>query len=136
MPSSPDRAGADRWERGLDAYASQFRLPRAEVYPSLAQRFGERFATEAVVAAGGAWPENDVLSRRDRSLIVVASLATQGAVDARLRTHVRWALDNGASPDELEALASLLAVYAGYPRASTALEAIREVTAEARARTP
>lgn len=43
---------------------------------------------EATTAAAGAWPD-DVLSLRDRSLIVVASLITQGAVETRLRGHVR-----------------------------------------------
>jgi 4-carboxymuconolactone decarboxylase len=71
-----------------------------------------------------------VLTLRERSLVVVAALAAQGGVEGRLRSHVRWALDHGATPDELDALVALLAVYAGYPRASTASEVIREVVAE------
>ena len=86
---------------------------------------GERMTREAINAAGGAWVE-DCLSLRDRSLIVVASLVTQGGADARLRGHLRWALDHGATPEELEALITLLAVYAGYPRASTAIELLQE----------
>ena len=54
----------------------------------------------------------------------------EGGVEARLRTHVRWALDHGATPEELEALAALLAVYAGYPKASSAIEVFRQVIAE------
>jgi 4-carboxymuconolactone decarboxylase len=86
---------------------------------------GERMTREAINAAGGAWVD-DCLSLRDRSLIVVAALVTQGGTDARLRGHLRWALDHGATPEELEALVTLLAVYAGYPRASTAIELLRE----------
>jgi 4-carboxymuconolactone decarboxylase len=86
---------------------------------------GERMAREAIVAAGGAWVE-DCLSARDRSLIVVASLVTQGGADRRLRGHLRWALDHGSTRDELEALVTLLAVYAGYPRASAAMEVLRD----------
>jgi 4-carboxymuconolactone decarboxylase len=85
---------------------------------------GDRMATEAINAAGGAWVD-DCLSLRDRSLIVVASLVTQGGVEQRLRGHLRWALDNGATREELEALISLLAVYTGYPRASTAIQLLR-----------
>jgi len=86
---------------------------------------GERMAREAIVAAGGAWVE-DCLSARDRSLIVVASLVTQGGAEPRLRGHLRWALDHGSTRDELEALVTLLAVYAGYPRASAAMEVLRD----------
>jgi 4-carboxymuconolactone decarboxylase len=57
-------------------------------------------------------------------------LTVQGGVEARLRTHARWALDHGATPQELEALATLLAVYAGYPKASVAMEIFRDVIAE------
>ena len=44
----------------------------------------------------------------------------------RLRPHVRWALEHGATAAELDALARLVAAYAGYPRASLALEVIGE----------
>jgi alkylhydroperoxidase/carboxymuconolactone decarboxylase family protein YurZ len=60
----------------------------------------------------------------------LAALVSQGGVEERLRVHVRWALDHGVTPDELEAMGALLAVYVGYPRASVAAEMIREVLAE------
>lgn len=67
-----------------------------------------------------------MLSLRDRSLIVLAALITQGGVESRLRTHVRWAIEHGSNREELEALVTLLAVYVGYPRASLAMEAVRD----------
>jgi 4-carboxymuconolactone decarboxylase len=121
--------GDERWHAGLAAYASQFQIPEDEVHEHLRSLIGERMATEAVLATGAAWTD-DCLSLRDRSLVVLAALAVQGGVETRLRTHVRWALDHGATPEELEALAALLAVYAGYPKASVAIEVFREVIAE------
>jgi 4-carboxymuconolactone decarboxylase len=121
---------SDRDDRGLDAYASQFGLPREDVRPWFVERFGARFADEAINAAGGAWPPDDALSLRDRSLAVIAALIAQGGVDARLRGHVRWAIEHGCTRDELEALATLLAVYVGYPRASVGLEVVRSVLDE------
>jgi 4-carboxymuconolactone decarboxylase len=118
-----------RWQAGLAAFASQFRVSEDEVVEFLRSRFGERMANEAIMTTGVAWSD-EVLTLRERSLVVVATLATQGGVEGRLRSHVRWALDHGATPDELDALVALLAVYAGYPRASTAGEVIREVVAE------
>lgn len=116
----------ERASRGRAAYASQFRLPEGEAVEELKRVVGERMANEAINAAGGAWVE-DCLSLRDRSLVVVAALVTQGGVEERLRVHVRWALDHGVTPEELEAMGALLAVYVGYPRASCAMETIRKV---------
>jgi 4-carboxymuconolactone decarboxylase len=115
----------ERYETGLDAYASQLGIAREEVPAWFEERFGERFGIEAINAAGGAWPD-DCLSLRDRSLIVVAALIVQGGVEARLRGHVRWAIHHGSSREELEAVATLLAVYTGFPKASAGLEIIRD----------
>jgi 4-carboxymuconolactone decarboxylase len=116
---------SERYERGLDAFASQFGIEREEVPAWLEERLGARFGEEALRANGGAW-RDDALSLRDRSLIVVASLVTQGGVEDRLRGHVRWAIEHGSTREELEALVTLLAVYAGFPRASTGMEIVRD----------
>ena len=116
---------AERYDRGLDAYSSQLGIPREEVPGWFAERFGERFGEEAINTAGGAWPA-DCLSLRDRSLIVLTALIVQGGVEARLRGHVRWAIEHGSTREELEALATLLGPYAGFPKASTGLEIIRQ----------
>jgi alkylhydroperoxidase/carboxymuconolactone decarboxylase family protein YurZ len=121
--------GEDRATRGRAAFASQFRLPESEAVEELERMVGKRMAEEAIDANAAAWVD-DCLSLRDRSLVVVAALVALGGLEARLRTHVRWALDHGATAEELEALAALLAVYVGYARASVAMEAIREVVAE------
>ena len=115
-----------RRSRGIAVYASQFGVPEAEVERLFVERYGARLAEEAFEATGGSNWEPDALSLRDRSLIVIAALAAQGGLDERLRGHVRWALVNGATAEELDALGSLLAVYVGFPRATTAMEAIRE----------
>ena len=115
-----------RRERGLDAYASQFGVEPDEVERLFVERFGARFAEEAFNASGGtAWDESP-LTRRERGLVVLAVLATQGALEDRFRTHVGWALANGATPEELDALVCLLAPYAGLPRASVAMETLRD----------
>ena len=129
MPSSQPDATA-RWALGLEAYASQLGIGEGEVLDYLRDRVGERMAREAIIAAAGAWTD-DVLSLRDRSLIVLTALATQGGVEERMRPHVRWALEHGATRAELEAMTALLAVYIGYPRASVAAEAIRAALDEA-----
>jgi 4-carboxymuconolactone decarboxylase len=115
----------DRYSRGLQAYASQFGIAPEDVEAWFAEHHGARFGEEAINAAGGAWVD-DGLSLRDRSIVVVTALVTQGGVEDRLRSHFRWALDHGVTEDELDAIVALLAVYVGYPRASVASEILRE----------
>ena len=121
----------ERYERGLDVYASQFQIPRDEVASWFSERVGARFGEEAILSAAGAWVD-DELSLRDRSLVVVAALITQGGAEQQLRVHVRWAIQHGCTPQQLEALATLLGVYAGYPRASTGMMVVREELAQLR----
>ena len=111
----------DRYERGMDAYASQFGIAREDVASWFAERVGE----EAIHSAARAW-DDDELSLRARSLIVIAALITQGDAEPQLRSHARWAIDHGSTREELEALATLLGVYAGFPRASRGIMIIRE----------
>jgi 4-carboxymuconolactone decarboxylase len=114
-----------RRAEGIAAYASQFGIPEEEVIPYMAGMLGEHMAEEAQHSAAAAWRDN-ALSRRDRSLIVIAALITQGGVDARLRGHLRWAPKNGVTREELDELVALLAVYVGYPKASIGMELLRD----------
>ena len=114
-----------RYEQGLAVYASQFQIPREEVASWFAERVGE----EAILSAAGAWVDDD-LSLRDRSLVVVAALITQGGAEQQLRVHTRWAIQHGCTRPQLEALATLFGVYAGYPRASNGLIVMREELAK------
>ena len=119
-----------RRQRGIDVYASQLGVTPEEAERAFVERFGRRFSEEAFSGVGvSAW-DAEPLTRRERGLIVLAVLATQGGVESRFRTHVRWALENGATPDELDAVVSLLASYAGLPRASVAMEALRDELAQ------
>ncbi len=122
---SADRESS-RLARGIEAYASQFGIPEEEVESHLSALVGERMAGEAISAAGGGAWEDGVLTLRERSMIVLASLITQGGAEARLRGHVRWAVQHGVNAEQIEELATMLTIYAGFPRAATAMELIRD----------
>ncbi|MGF1595513.1 MAG: carboxymuconolactone decarboxylase family protein [Acidimicrobiales bacterium] len=70
------------------------------------------------VLFGDVW-ENPDLSKRDRSLITVAMLAALYRTE-ELQGHLRRALDNGVTEDELKALITHVAFYAGWPCAVNA----------------
>jgi 4-carboxymuconolactone decarboxylase len=59
------------------------------------------------------------LALRDRSLITVAALIAGGHLD-ELPSHLRRALANGVTRDELAAAITHLAFYAGFPAAISA----------------
>lgn len=122
-------SSSDRWARGLDAYASQFQIARDQVAEWFSETVGDRFGEEAIYSAGRAWID-DELSLRDRSLAVLASLITMGGAEQQLRMHTRWAVDHGCTRAEIEAMAALLAIYAGFTRAANALTIIREELAK------
>jgi 4-carboxymuconolactone decarboxylase len=126
----PDTSEAERRSRGIAAYASQFGIERSEVAPQMTALLGARMAEEAIQSAGGTAWQADELSLRDRSIVVLAALVTQGGVESRLRGHVRWAVQHDVSPVQIEALVTLLANYVGYPRASVAMEVVREEIAQ------
>lgn len=70
------------------------------------------------------------LSPRDRSLVTVASLVSLYRTN-ELPFHLKKALENGVSRDELIELITHLAFYSGWPTASSALAIARHVFAEA-----
>ncbi len=61
------------------------------------------------------------LDRRTRSCITVAMLAVLRQ-DAELAMHVRAALRNGLTPDDIKEVLLQVAVYAGIPAANRAFE--------------
>jgi 4-carboxymuconolactone decarboxylase len=67
---------------------------------------------------GDVWKQPE-LSSRDRSLVTCAMLAALGKVE-ELSFHMRLALDNGVTPDELRGLVVQVALYAGWPSAVAA----------------
>jgi 4-carboxymuconolactone decarboxylase len=74
-------------------------------------------------AFGEIWSRPE-LSRRDRSIVVIAILIALGAT-AELEVHFPAGLRHGLTRAELEELVNHLALYAGIPRAVEAMRALR-----------
>jgi 4-carboxymuconolactone decarboxylase len=77
------------------------------------------------VLFGDVW-ERPGLSKRDRSLITVATLVALYRTN-ELPHHLQRALDNGVSRGELIEVITHLAFYAGWPTANTAVTIARRV---------
>lgn len=77
------------------------------------------------VVYGDIW-ERPELSKRDRSLIVVAALTAMYRTD-QLSGHIARALDNGVTKEELGEVITQMAFYAGWPTAAHASKLAKEV---------
>ena len=95
--------------------------PFADIAPALAD------ITDKVLF-GDVW-ERPGLSPRDRSLITVATLIALYRTN-ELPFHLKRAIDNGITRDELAEVITHLAFYAGWPASSTAITIARGVFQE------
>ena len=89
-----------------------------EVAPRLAE-------LSADVLFGDVW-ERPGLSKRDRSLITVATLTALYRT-GQLPGHIGRALDNGLTKEELGEIITHLAFYAGWPAAANTALIAKEV---------
>ena len=80
------------------------------------------------VLFGDVW-KRPGLSPRDRSLVTVAVLAATYRPD-QLTSHLRRALANGLTQDELVEALTHLAFYAGWPSGMAALTQLKAITAD------
>ena len=68
-------------------------------------------------------------SRRTRSCVTLTALVARGHLD-ELAMHVRAALRNGLTPDEIKEVLLQTAVYCGVPAANAAFAVAQRVLAE------
>ncbi|MCV6612140.1 MAG: carboxymuconolactone decarboxylase family protein [Amphritea sp.] len=79
-------------------------------------------------AWGSTW-QRDGLPRSTRSLVTIAMLAALKA-PTELKGHVRGALNNGCTPEEIQEVLLHSVVYCGAPAAQEAFRAAQEVLDE------
>ncbi|MDY2917714.1 MAG: carboxymuconolactone decarboxylase family protein [Muribaculaceae bacterium] len=79
---------------------------------------------------GEVWSRNDLLSLRDRSLVTITSLISQGITDSSLKFHIQEAKKNGITRTEAAEIITHIAFYAGWPKAWAAFRLAKEVWAD------
>jgi 4-carboxymuconolactone decarboxylase len=99
-------------------------LARQDDFTAPFQEFITRYAW------GGVWSRPG-LDRRTRSCVTVALLTALRSHD-ELALHIRGALRNGVTPDELREVLLHTAVYAGVPAANSAFAVAQPILAEHR----
>lgn len=79
---------------------------------------------------GEVWSRNDLLSLRDRSLVTITCLISQGITDSSLTYHLQEAKKNGITRTEISEIITHIAFYAGWPKAWAAFRQAKDVWAE------
>ena len=91
-------------------------------------KFAPKFAElNDEVLFGEVWSREDKLSLRDRSLVTVTSLMSQGLIDSSFRYHLESAKKNGITKEEITEILTHNAFYAGWPKAWAAFRMAKEV---------
>lgn len=80
-------------------------------------------------AWGSTWQREGILPRKYRSLITIAFLVAQKS-PTELKGHIRGALNNGASVEEIQEVLLHSLPYCGAPTTQEAFRAAQEVLAE------
>ena len=81
-------------------------------------KFAPKFAQlNDDVLFGEVWSREDKLSLRDRSLVTVVALMSQGLVDSSFQYHLATARKNGITRQEIAEILTHAAFYAGWPKA-------------------
>ena len=82
------------------------------------------------VLFGEVWSRNDLLPLRDRSMITLTALISQGITDNSLKYHFQTAKQNGITRTEISEMITHIAFYAGWPKAWAAFTLAKDVWAD------
>ncbi|MDD2704716.1 MAG: carboxymuconolactone decarboxylase family protein [Acidocella sp.] len=99
----------------------KFRSPFGDIAPALAAYTDD-------ILFDDVWKRPE-LSPRDRNLVTVTALIALYRTN-ELPFHLKYALQNGVTRDEIVEVITHLAFYAGWPAASTAVGIARKVFEE------
>lgn len=90
--------------------------------------FAPKFASlNDDVLFGEVWSREKELSARDRSLVTVTALMSQGICDSSLEHHLKAAKANGITKSEIAEILTHAAFYSGWPKAWAAFRIAKEV---------
>ena len=82
------------------------------------------------VLFGEVWSRTDKLGLRDRSVVTIASLISQGITDNSLVFHLQSARKNGITRTEIAEIITHIGFYAGWPKAWAAFNLAKGVWAQ------
>jgi 4-carboxymuconolactone decarboxylase len=128
IPARPEYS-SDLFKKGLEVRKAVLGADYVEQSLQKADNFFASFQQLTTEVPWGQIWTRPGLARRDRSLIVLAMLVAMGK-PAELKLHVRGALTNGVTRDEIKEIFLQGCIYAGVPAGLEAFKAAMETFKE------
>lgn len=128
-----NEAERQRYEAGLQTRREVLGAEYVERALANADDFSRPFQEFVTIQAWDAVWNRPGLDRRTRSIINLATLAALGRTE-ELALHVRGALNNGVTPEEIREVFIQIAGYAGFPAGVSAIRTAQPIVAEHTAR--
>ena len=126
---SDDKSFEDLLRQGMQTRREVLGDEYVDAAVSATTDFDKDFQEYITSSAWGSVWSRDGLSRRERSLITVAQLASLGYWD-ELALHIGAAIRNGVTRDEIKEALLHVAGYAGVPAANSANKIAKRVFLE------
>jgi 3-oxoadipate enol-lactonase/4-carboxymuconolactone decarboxylase len=123
----------DRYDKGLQTRREVLGEEHVDRAQANLNEFNAPFQELITRYAWGEIWERAGLTRRERSLITLAMLVALNR-EPEFRLHIRAALNNGVTVEEIRELLIHSGVYCGLPAANTAIRAAEEVINEPKGR--
>ncbi len=119
----------EMFERGLEIRKAVLGAAYVEKSLNAANDFNRDFQNLVTEYCWGAGWGRSALSRRDKSLLNLVMLGTLNR-SQEFKLHLKGALTNGCTREEIKDTLMQLAIYAGIPAGVEAFRLAREVFAE------
>ncbi|MEK6246765.1 MAG: carboxymuconolactone decarboxylase family protein, partial [Planctomycetales bacterium] len=117
---------SERYQQGMKIMRQHFG-PMADRYIERIREISSEFAKVNVEFPFGELYARDTLDDKTRELCAMAALTVQGFALPELKVHVHGALNCGATRDEVVEVIIQMTAYCGFPAATNALLAAKDV---------
>jgi len=116
---------SELFEKGMEEMRKHFGK-EADAHIERIREISPEFARVNVEFPFGELYRRDVLDEKTRELCTVAALTVQGFGLPELKSHVKGALNCGATRDEIIEVIIQMIAYCGFPGATNALFVAKE----------
>ena len=120
MVAASQKRYSDKEETNMAVKQTAGRTALGEFAPKFAELNDD-------VLFGQVWSREDKMSLRDRSLITVVALLSQGLTDTSFVHHLEAAKANGITRSEIAEILTHAAFYAGWPKAWAAFRLAKDI---------
>lgn len=118
--------GDERFKKGMTIRRAVLGEAHVEKARANSTEFDQDFQTYITESAWGSIWSRGHLSRRERSMLTIAMLASLGHHE-ELALHLKATQNTGASLEDIKEVLLQVAVYAGVPAANSAFKIAKEV---------